>query len=523
MFLVWIIWVILFFLKATRSTKQKSSRFSIGHLQETSNLFNPSMDLIISTTVSSRIIQIKSVCSPVSCFPLNEEALKTDASNYSLGAVLSQVFDSGKHPIEFNSRKLIPEELNYEIHDKELLGIVWTLKRWRVFLLSLSSPFEVLTNHSSLQYFMSSKVLTHNQAHWAEFLSEFHFSITYHPGRLATLLDTSSYWVVVPNDATLELSILQKHHDSPLAGQPGQEKTLKLVKQDFHWSGMTKFIKYYVSSCQQCSRNKNIHHKKFGFCKPLPIPNGAWICLSMDFITQLPLSNYFDSILVIVHRFSKMAVFLPTMSSITSLDLAHLFIKNTFSMHGLPSRIVSDRYSLFVFSFCTNLFQQLKISRDLSTSYHPETDGKTERFFTVYGRDSQFYLAHITQDTPAEKLSTKVQSVQQDVKREIKVAINRFKRYADKIRVSPPVFNPGDMVWLSSKNIKSTRPTKKLFKRLLGPFPILRKVSTHAYHLKLPSQWKSIHPVFHISLLEPVKTSKIPNQHQEPPPTIIIE
>ncbi|MBW0580518.1 hypothetical protein O181_120233 [Austropuccinia psidii MF-1] len=79
------------------------------------------------------------------------------------------------------------------------------------------------------------------------------------------------------------------------------------------------------------------------------------------------------------------------------------------------------------------------------------------------------------------------------------------------------------MVWLSSKNIKSTRPTKKLSERWLGPFPILNKVSTHAYHLKLPSQWKFIHPVFRISLLEPVKTSTIPNRHKEPPPPIIIE
>ncbi|MBW0522609.1 hypothetical protein O181_062324 [Austropuccinia psidii MF-1] len=79
------------------------------------------------------------------------------------------------------------------------------------------------------------------------------------------------------------------------------------------------------------------------------------------------------------------------------------------------------------------------------------------------------------------------------------------------------------MLWLSSKNIKSTRPTKKLFERWLGPFTILKKFSTHAYHLKLPSQWKSIYPVFHISLLEPVNTSTIPNWYQEPPPQIIIE
>ncbi|MBW0533387.1 hypothetical protein O181_073102 [Austropuccinia psidii MF-1] len=80
--------------------------------------------------------------------------VETDASDYALGAVPSQVSDSGKHPIAFYSRKPIPAELNYEIHDKELLGIVWALKHWMAFLLSLSSPFEVLTDHSSLQSFL---------------------------------------------------------------------------------------------------------------------------------------------------------------------------------------------------------------------------------------------------------------------------------------------------------------------------------------------------------------------------------
>ncbi|MBW0492402.1 hypothetical protein O181_032117 [Austropuccinia psidii MF-1] len=79
------------------------------------------------------------------------------------------------------------------------------------------------------------------------------------------------------------------------------------------------------------------------------------------------------------------------------------------------------------------------------------------------------------------------------------------------------------MEWLSSRSIKLTRPTKKLSERWLGPFPILKKISTHAYNLKLPSQWKSIHQVFHISLLEPVKTSTIPNRHQDPPAPINIE
>ncbi|MBW0566420.1 hypothetical protein O181_106135 [Austropuccinia psidii MF-1] len=118
--------------------------------------------------------------------------VETDASDYALGAVLSKVNDSGKHPIAFDSCRLLPPEINYEIHEKELLGIFWALKRWRAFLLSLSDSFEVLTDQSSLQYFMSSKVLTCHPAHWAEFLSELHSTITYHPGRVATLPDSLS-------------------------------------------------------------------------------------------------------------------------------------------------------------------------------------------------------------------------------------------------------------------------------------------------------------------------------------------
>ncbi|MBW0487001.1 hypothetical protein O181_026716 [Austropuccinia psidii MF-1] len=164
----------------------------------------------------SKISSLTSFLKKYSCFPLNEEALSQfhqlkeafttspalSHFNPSLPTIVEtdtsfgalQVSYSGKHPIAFDSRKLIPEELNYEIHDKELLGIVWALKHWRALLLSLSSPFELLTDHSSLQYFMSSKVLTFCQARWAEFLYSFHFSITYCPGRLPTLPDALSHW-----------------------------------------------------------------------------------------------------------------------------------------------------------------------------------------------------------------------------------------------------------------------------------------------------------------------------------------
>ncbi|MBW0577480.1 hypothetical protein O181_117195 [Austropuccinia psidii MF-1] len=335
--------------------------------------------------------------------------------------------------------------------------------------------------------------------------------------------------------------------------------------KDSRWTKQ-KSSKFSIGHLQEAS-------SLFNHSLALPISTAVSSGIIQRKLVQSPVSSrnipVFPSMRKLLDSFinsKRHSPLLPTISSITSLDLAHLFIKNIFSKHGLPSSIVSDRGSLFVSSFWTNLCQQLKISRDLSSAYHPETDGQTERvnqileqylwmyvsyhqddwnawlplaqflynnsdhsstkqppFFTVSGRDPQFDSVHITQDTPAGKLSKQIQSIQKDVKRELEVAINRFKRYADKSRASPPVFNPGDMVWLSSKNIKSTRTTKKLSERLLGPFPILKKVSTHAYHLKLPSQWKSIHPVFHISLLEPVKTSKIPNRHQQPPPPATIE
>ncbi|MBW0479273.1 hypothetical protein O181_018988 [Austropuccinia psidii MF-1] len=212
----------------------------------------------------------------------------------------------------------------------------------------------------------------------------------------------------------------------------------------------------------------------------------------MDFITQLPLSNSFDSTLVAVKRFSKMAIFIPTYEKITSLYLAQIFISHVFSKHGLPASI-------------------LKISRNLSTSFHPETDGQTERVNQILEQYLQMYL------------STELQSVQQVVKEELDSAIRRFKKYADRNRTIPPDFQPGDKLWLASKNINTTRPTKKLSEISLVPFEVLKKVGSHAYHLKFPLQWKTVHPIFHVSLLEPVKQTSIPNPNQLPQPPILVE
>ncbi|MBW0491702.1 hypothetical protein O181_031417 [Austropuccinia psidii MF-1] len=214
-----------------------------------------------------------------------------------------------------------------------------------------------------------------------------------------------------------------------------------------------------------------------------------------------------------------MEIFIPTYGTITALELAQISISHVFSKHGLPVSIVSDRGSLFVSSLWTNLCQKLMISRDLSTAFHPETDGQTERvnlileqylwmFFsyhqddwhtwlplaeftynnaerlstrqspllTIYGRNPSFYSIHISQDSPSGMLSTKIQSVQQVVKEELESGIRRFKNYSDRNRSITHHFKPWDKVWLASKNIKTTRPTKKRSERWLGFFRFLRRL-----------------------------------------------
>jgi transposase InsO family protein len=161
---------------------------------------------------------------------------------------------------------------------------------------------------------------------------------------------------------------------------------------------MTKEVKDYVSRCFECNRNKSSNNRKYGLLQPLPIPPRPWHSLSMDFISQLLVSNGFDSILVIVDRFSKMSLFLRAKMISTSGDLAHLFIEHVYSKHGLPDNIVSDRGSLFVSSFWTSLCKQLQVTRNLSTAYHPESNGQTERVNQILKQYPRMYIPYQQDD-----------------------------------------------------------------------------------------------------------------------------
>ena len=185
---------------------------------------------------------------------------------------------------------------------------------------------------------------------------------------------------------------------NPTAGHPGRAKTIALIKRDFFWRKPKLFVQDYISSCMRCARNKPRRHSPHGLLEPLPVAQRPWSSISMDHIEQLPLSGGYDAILVIICRFTKYGLFLPTHTTSTSRDLAILFLAWVFSKHGLPDEIISDRGSRFVSKFWKTVTSKLNIKRKLSTAYHPETDGQTERVNQTLERYLRIYCAYQQND-----------------------------------------------------------------------------------------------------------------------------
>ena len=139
-------------------------------------------------------------------------------------------------------------------------------------------------------------------------------------------------------------------------------------------------IAEWIQVCPPCQRNKGTNRLPAGLLQPLPIPSQRCSDVSMDFIIHLPKTRSgHTSIYVVVDRLSKLAHFIPTVDSASAEDVARLFIDNIFALHGMPQRIVSDRDTRFTGSFWSSMCQLWGCERQLSTAYHPQTDGQTER------------------------------------------------------------------------------------------------------------------------------------------------
>lgn len=192
----------------------------------------------------------------------------------------------------------------------------------------------------------------------------------------------------------LQVSILSSRHDSPAAGHFGHTKTIHGVARHFWWPSLIADVKHYVDSCETCARAKSDQRKPAGLLKPLPVPSGRWTHVSLDHIMGLKEVNGFNTILVVVDRYTKMAHFIPASSSDTSADTARRYIQNVWKLHGAPEQIISDRRPLFAAEFWQSFWSRFGTASDMSTAFHPETDGQTERVNSVTAQYLRLYINH---------------------------------------------------------------------------------------------------------------------------------
>ena len=356
----------------------------------------------------------------------------------------------------------------------------------------------------------------------------------------------------IPLDQEIRKEILESEHDHPTAGHFGQKKTIELITRNFYWPKMEETINEYVRTCDACQRNKSRRHARYGLLEPLDVPYAPWKSISVDFIVALPESEGKMQIMVVVDRFTKMAHLMGLNTEATATDIANKFVSKIWKTHGLPEEIILDRDTKWTGGFWQRIYKALNIKRKLSTAFHPQTDGQTERVnqtletylrtFINYNQNDWFQMLPLaefaynnsyttaTKTTPfyvnygfhprtmyPTKSETKnpaskhyghwLKSIHQKTAETLEETKRRMGKYYDQGKQTAPELNLGAWVLLNARNIRTKRPTKKLAPKHYGPFKILEKIGTRSFRLELDKRWK-IHNVFHVSLLEPYKTSE---------------
>jgi len=187
--------------------------------------------------------------------------------------------------------------------------------------------------------------------------------------------------IYVPADASLRNKVISLFHDNPESGHFGALRTAELVSRDFYWPALDATIRKFIAGCEVCHRIKAPRHARHGVNMPLLPPSAPWQGITMDFVTDLPEStgSGYTGIAVIVDRLTKMAIYLPCRKDIDSPELARMFFEHVICKHGIPDNIITDRGPQFTSRFWDRVCSHLSIDHRLSTAFHPQTDGQTER------------------------------------------------------------------------------------------------------------------------------------------------
>lgn len=342
---------------------------------------------------------------------------------------------------------------------------------------------------------------------------------------------------------------------------------------------MRQTVAQFICNCDTYACIKPVRHTLYGLLKLLEVPFWHWSSISLDLVTGLPMSNGFDVLLVVVDYLSKIAHYISSTSYVNSKQIAKQFFNNIFKLHGILDSIISDCSTQFISELTCTLTALVGIQQKMFTSFHLQTDGQTEHvnaiieqylhgyynyqqdncielltlaefsynntllatigmtpFQAIYGTspryninpnlDTKNPMNAITLNFPPsaviQEYANNLAKLDAYLHHEITWAQATHAEQSNKHRLPPPKLEVSDEVWLLRKHVKTTWPSRKLDFKHLGKFKIIKKVSPYAYKLDLPATMK-IHPIFHVSLLEPAASDPLPGQIHPPPPPVIME
>ena len=206
-------------------------------------------------------------------------------------------------------------------------------------------------------------------------------------------LHTPDHTIVIPDHGNLRQDIITELHESMFAGHPGENRTIHLVKRYFWWPGLVADCRAFVKGCTICQRNKSSTQKPAGELKQPEIPAGKWQQVSMDFITTLPLTvRGHDMILTVVDKFTKMVHLIPCHGTMNAQGIATLLWTHVFCKHGVPKSFISDRDTRWNNTVFQELMKLIGVQHAMSTAYHPQTDGQTERMNRIVEEMLRHYV-----------------------------------------------------------------------------------------------------------------------------------
>ncbi|SCV73794.1 BQ2448_6224 [Microbotryum intermedium] len=528
----------------------------------------------------------------------------TNANNVGIGAVLLQGQDWRK------------------AHPQELLAVVGALRQWRVNLMGVH--FTVLTDHESLKYLKTQENLSKRQACWVECLANYDFDITYIPGGENTIADTMSHYsfpqvesnsvqavskmdvdtqlrghivegyesdpfcqqvkrnldsspgfsqvdnvlyfegrMVVPVVPQLWEDILHDAHDA--LGHFGSRKTFHHLSRTFFWPRMWSLCDAYVLTCDVCQRTKAGTTGAVGTSHGLSVPNEPMKEVALDFVGPLPKSQGFDMLLTITNHLSGYTRLLPSRAADTAKDVAERFHEGWHRFFRPPTRLVSDRDKLFTSHFWRAYHNLMGTRLSMSTSFHPETDGRSERtnktaiqaLQAVVNHQQNDWVRHLANIEFAINASVNASTNKSPFEvvlgrspRLLPTSLNRpdlpdvpaasdliSKRKAvlveqvNQHRRPEPDIAVGDLVMVDTRDCRlrfktGYRKSAKLFNRFEGPYKVIAtNAATSNYTLQLNEDDRS-HPTFHVSKLccyRPNDPVNFPNQEPARPKPVLVD